>query len=83
MYAHLIYTKMLPFIKENGESICASSKVQPILNLPKTIIYLDRNNTPDIWADIQRTVLENSYVAPGQLPDYRTVVLLPKQENWD
>ena len=54
-----------------------------MVNLPKTIIYLDRNNTPDIWADIQKTVLENSYVAPGQKPDFRTVVLLPKQENWD
>ena len=32
---------------------------------PKTIIYLDRNNTPDIWADIKRTVLENSTTIAG------------------
>ena len=34
----------------------------------KTIIYLDRNNTPDIWGDIKRTVDESSLAAsaPGQ-----------------
>ena len=53
------------------------------LALPKTIIYLDRNNTPDIWGDIKRTVQESSHTEPGQPKDYRTVVLLPKQEDWD
>ena len=52
-------------------------------SLPKQIIYLDRNNTPDIWGDIKRTVDENSYVAPGCVKDYHTVVLLPKQEAFD
>lgn len=46
----------------------------------KSIIYLDRNNTPDIWGDIKRTVEK-----AGQQTrvDYRTVVLLPKQEPFD
>ena len=48
----------------------------------KTIIYLDRNNTPDIWSDIKRTVDESSK-ASGSVKDFRTVVLLPKQEAWD
>ena len=56
---------------------------QGVKNLPKTIIYLDRNNTPDVWNDIKRTVHENSFTAPGKLPDFRTVVLLPKQEHFD
>ena len=51
--------------------------------MPKTIIYLDRNNTPDVWNDIKRTVYENSSTPPGKLPDFRTVVLLPKQEPFD
>ena len=28
-------------------------------------------------------MIENSYIAPGRLADYRTVVLLPKQEHYD
>ena len=47
----------------------------------KTIIFLDRNNTPDIWGDIKRTVV-GSY-AETPVKDYRTVVLLPKQEPFD
>ena len=54
-----------------------------VKNLPKTIIYLDRNNTPDVWGDIKQTIAENSYIAPGRKPDFRTVVLLPKQEHFD
>ena len=36
-----------------------------------------------MWGDIKRTVMESSYSAPGQSKDYRTVVLLPKQESFD
>ena len=61
----------------------ASNTNQHHFSLPKQIIYLDRNNTPDIWGDIKRTVDESSYVAPGSSKDYRTVVLLPKQEAFD
>ena len=52
---------------------------------PKTIVYLDRNNTPDIWGDIKRTVVESSKATSttGLPKDYRTVVLLPKQEQFD
>ena len=49
----------------------------------KQIIYLDRNNTPDVWRDIVDTVKQNSYTAPGCPKDYRTVVLLPKQEPFE
>ena len=60
-----------------------SSSSKANRNLPKQIIYLDRNNTPDVWGDIQRAVEENSSNAPGKPKDYRTVVLLPKQEPFD
>ena len=50
------------------------------INQPKTIVYLDRNNTPDVWADIRDTILKSN--ATG-IKDYRTIVLLPKQEPWD
>jgi hypothetical protein len=43
-------------------------------------VYLDRNNTPDVWADIRDTILKSN--ATG-IKDYRTIVLLPKQEPWD
>ena len=35
-------------------------------SLHKTIVYLDRNNTPDIWGDIKRTVDASSSTVPGQ-----------------
>ena len=60
-----------------------TDKNQNAMNLPKTIVFLDRNNTPDVWGDIKKTISDNSIVAPGRLPDYRTVVLLPKQETFD
>jgi hypothetical protein len=46
----------------------------------KSIIYLDRNNTPDVWGDIRDTIAKNHKGLPK---DYCTVVLLPKQEVWD
>ena len=49
----------------------------------KQIIYLDRNNTPDVWNDIVKTIHRSSYTAPNTPRDYRTVVLLPKQESFD
>ena len=60
-----------------------TDSTEPSAATPKTIIYLDRNNTPDIWGDIKRTVDENSFCAPGQPKEHRTVVLLPKQESFD
>ena len=60
-----------------------TDKHQNEINLPKTIVFLDRNNTPDVWGDIKKTISDNSIVAPGRLPDFRTVVLLPKQETFD
>lgn len=49
----------------------------------KQIIFLDRNNTPDVWNDIVTTIHINSYTPPDTPRDYRTVVLLPKQEQFD
>ncbi len=49
-------------------------------NINKNIIYLDRNNTPDVWADIRDTI-KRAHL--GLLKDFRTVVLLPKQEQWN
>lgn len=40
----------------------------------KSIIYLDRNNTPDVWGDIRDTIAKNHKGLPK---DYCTVVLLP------
>ena len=48
-------------------------------NLPKTIVFLDRNNTPDVWGDIRDTIAASH---EGRAKDYRTVVLLPKMEAW-
>ena len=48
--------------------------------LDKTIIFLDRNNTPDIWGDIKATI---GTFHQGKPKDWTTVVLLPKQEEWD
>ena len=49
----------------------------------KQIIYLDRNNTPDVWSDIVSAIHSASFTPPNQPRDYRTVVLLPKQECFD
>ena len=49
-------------------------------NINKNIIYLDRNNTPDVWADIRDTI-KRAHL--GLHKDFRTVVLLPKQEQWN
>jgi hypothetical protein len=48
--------------------------------VPKTIVYLDRNNTPDIWGDIRDTIQNTS--ATAGIKEHRTIVLLPKQEPW-
>lgn len=41
---------------------------------------MDRNNTPDVWADIRDTI-KNAH-STDSIKDYTTVVLLPKQEHW-
>ena len=41
------------FSQENEHTNFASEKPKGVVNLSKSIIYLDRNNTPDIWADIK------------------------------
>lgn len=56
------------------------SRTQAV-NQMRQIIYLDRNNTPDVWGDITRTIKENTPVHCKN--EFRTVVLLPKQEPFD
>jgi hypothetical protein len=47
-------------------------------------VYLDRNNTPDIWADIKRTIDNSSQPATKFQPkDSFSIVLLPKQEDFE
>ena len=51
-----------------------------------SIIYCDRNNTSDIWADLKNNFDHIGQQTPSMLTrgikDFRTVVLLPKMEEW-
>jgi hypothetical protein len=40
------------------------------------LIYLDRNNTPDIWEDIQKTI-QNVYKNKKE-KNYKTFLILPE-----
>jgi len=40
---------------------------------------LDRNNTPDIWKDIQNTIL--SAAKAGKARDFKTVLIVPEQHR--
>jgi hypothetical protein len=42
-------------------------------------IYLDRNNTPDIWQDIQKSI--KSAYKDKKEKSYRTILILPEQHN--
>lgn len=50
------------------------------------IVYCDRNNTSDIWADLKNNFDECGSQSPSMLShgikDYKTIVLLPKMEPW-
>ena len=51
-----------------------------------TIVYCDRNNTSDIWGDLKSNFdlcgsQTESMLSHG-VKDYRTIVLLPKMEQW-
>ena len=52
-----------------------------------SIVYCDRNNTSDIWADIRDNFDLNAKLTESMLThgvkDYKSVVLLPKMEPWD
>lgn len=43
----------------------------------KQIIYLDRNNTPDIWGNIQATI-QKAY-AGSMEKQFKTVLVVPEQ----
>ena len=43
----------------------------------KQIIYLDRNNTPDIWRDIQNTI--ENVNKKKKVRDYKSVLIVPEQ----
>lgn len=51
--------------------------------MPKKLVYIDRNNTPDVWADISNTIKTTYFSFEGKPKEYRTIVLLPKQEVWN
>jgi hypothetical protein len=42
----------------------------------KQIIYLDRNNTPDVWGDIQRTITKAN--KSKQVKAFKTVLIVPE-----
>ena len=41
----------------------------------KEIIYLDRNNTPDVWADISTAIMKTCKKA--KFKDFKSVLILP------
>jgi hypothetical protein len=45
--------------------------------LIKQIIYLDRNNTPDVWPDIRNTI-QNAFPSE-QMKTYKSVIIVPQQ----
>lgn len=45
----------------------------------KQIIYLDRNNTPDVWPDIQKTIVKANAHSP--IKTYKTVIIVPEQHS--
>ena len=57
-------------LEERGHS-------QSGLDLPtKNFIYLDRNNTPDVWSDIQKTI-EAAHKGAA-VKDFRSILIVPK-----
>lgn len=47
----------------------------------KQIIYLDRNNTPDIWTDISSTIKQAS--ERSEIHDFKTILIVPQQPSFD
>lgn len=47
--------------------------------LIKQIIYLDRNNTPDVWPDIRNTI-QNSFPS-DVIKTYKSVIIVPQQHE--
>ena len=47
--------------------------------MSKKFIYLDRNNTPDVWSNIQRTIATAHQ--SQAVKDYKTILLVPKQHK--
>lgn len=43
----------------------------------KQIIYLDRNNTPDVWGDIQKTITKAN--KSKKVKEFKTVLMVPEQ----
>ena len=42
----------------------------------KQIIYLDRNNTPDVWKDIQRTIIKGNQ--DENFKTFKSVLIVPE-----
>lgn len=66
-------------MQDDAENIQPNQNMQPSPSVSKQIIYLDRNNTPDIWADIHNTILKSKI----SKSEYKTVLLVPEQHPFD
>ena len=68
------------------EGNSSSDRTQVDENDVMNIVYCDRNNTSDIWADLKSNFDQIGQQTPSMLADgikdFRTVVLLPKMEHW-
>ena len=57
----------------------AANTVQGEPVLAKQLIYLDRNNTPDVWSDIQKTIEKANKESKKQsIKPYKTILILPE-----
>ncbi len=64
---------ILSYSEQDKVTAAADDVTRPLLMQQKTLIYLDRNNTPDIWPDIQKAI--------AQQRNSRTILILPTQMN--
>lgn len=62
----------------SNENAANSLHGEPVLS--KQLIYLDRNNTPDVWSDIQKTIEKSNKDSKKQsVRPYKTILILPEQ----
>jgi hypothetical protein len=45
------------------------------------LIYLDRNNTPSIWSDIDEAIRKGS--SSRKADDFKTILIIPEQAKFD
>ena len=47
--------------------------------LKKQIVYLDRNNTPDVWGDITKTIKKGYENQSESEKNYKSILIMPEQ----